>query len=295
MRLTVESFILNSRRIRRVLEYLDAHLDDEPTLGLLADVACCTPSHLVRLYARKLHETPMATLRRLRLNRAHAALMSGQRRAIDVGQDAGYASNAAFTHAFVRQFGYAPTHLKSQPAVQIGRPALRLARSTEEPVIQLPFRGRHDDYWHVGHELVGRTAVSGARRWRIWHSLDEDACLTPAAGQSIDVRAMIPTRYLLGDVAGVDTGSMPSRSYAVFDLYGDVTPSLRELADRIETETSCRLAGGQGHLREVKVSGYTARRERHVELWLPVAARNAAGERALRQLRSTPPPALGTS
>jgi AraC family transcriptional regulator len=89
-------------------------VDNEIALEDLAEVANLSPAHLVRIYSRCVGEAPIATLRRLRLPRAFDVIGRGRGgRFTDVALDAGYASSAAFNHAFRKQFGIAPRDVPS--------------------------------------------------------------------------------------------------------------------------------------------------------------------------------------
>ena len=59
-----------SDRLNRVLDYVHAHLEDDLSFDRMADVACLSPYHWSRIYSAMRGETIMATIRRLRLQRA---------------------------------------------------------------------------------------------------------------------------------------------------------------------------------------------------------------------------------
>lgn len=273
MRMTVELFALQSRRVRAVLDYIGTHLDDEPSLSLLADLACLSPSQLDRLYRSKVRETPMATLRRLRLKRALTQMREGRLSLAEIGQFAGYASAAAFSHAFRRQFGCAPSRALFEVLPEPALPGLYLAQLAQQPVLQVPYQGRRDQLREASTQLVGNLAVAGARRWRTWIALDRDAPLSRRAQDCVDVTHFVPAQGQPWAVPYVERGLQGGGLYAVHELRGESAPSsLLALGEQVRAELGCVLREDRRILvREIKVSGYTAPQERHIALYLPVA------------------------
>ena len=83
MTLRLATAIERRRRIRRSVEFLQTQLatqpDAWPDVRTLADVACFSPYHYLRLYEHAVGETPQATVRRLKLQAARQALQAGKR------------------------------------------------------------------------------------------------------------------------------------------------------------------------------------------------------------------------
>ena len=65
--------------------------------------------HFDRLVAAAAGEPPGAFRRRIRLERAAHQLVSSRRGVLDIAVDAGYSSHEAFSRAFARAYGAAPT------------------------------------------------------------------------------------------------------------------------------------------------------------------------------------------
>jgi AraC family transcriptional regulator len=99
------------RRIDRVVDHVAAHLDETLDLARLAEVACFSAHHFHRIYAGLTGETVAETVRRLRLRlrRAAAELIVGDRPTTRIAARAGYASLAAFSRAFRAEYGSPPT------------------------------------------------------------------------------------------------------------------------------------------------------------------------------------------
>lgn len=97
-----------ARRLDPVLRWLASHPDAAPDLHLLADLACLSPYHFHRVYRAMMGETVNATVQRIRMHRAAAALAGTQASLREVAQRAGYESDAAFNRAFGAAFGIPP-------------------------------------------------------------------------------------------------------------------------------------------------------------------------------------------
>lgn len=273
MRMSVELFALQSKRVRSVLDYLGTHLDDEVSLARLADLACLSPSQLERLYRSKVGETPMVTLRRLRLKRAMAQMQQGRPSIQDLGFAAGYASAAAFNHAFVRQFGFAPSQTPILMPHAAVLPALHLEQLPARLVYQLPYQGVIAEQRSVTGLLVGSLAVAGAKCWRNWMALDRDRPLGGSALDRIDVLHFVPAAGQPQDVARLDHVSHDGGLYAVWHTLGyPRAVQLTAVVEQIRRDLGCILReDARMLLREITVSGYTAPQERRFAFYLPVA------------------------
>ena len=105
------------RRLHRVLAHIDEHLDEPVNLVQLARVANFSAYHFHRLFAAHVGETVGAYLTRRRVEQAAARLASQPRlRVLAVALDVGFGSAEAFTRAFKKRFGCAPSHWKISPA-----------------------------------------------------------------------------------------------------------------------------------------------------------------------------------
>jgi AraC family transcriptional regulator len=100
-------------RLRFLIDTLIAALDDAVDGDALAKRAYLSRFHFDRLIARGLGEAPATFRRRLLLERAAWQLLQGA----DVTRtafDNGYGSSEAFTHAFVRAYGVAPSRFAAE-------------------------------------------------------------------------------------------------------------------------------------------------------------------------------------
>ncbi|UYY58171.1 AraC family transcriptional regulator [Sphingomonas sp. S2-65] len=99
---------LDDRRLRRVLDYMAAHLDAELGIEDLAAVACLSQFHFIRMFHNRVGTTPGRHLARMRLEHAKALLASGHASLYEVALSCCFSSQANFTRAFRRATGTTP-------------------------------------------------------------------------------------------------------------------------------------------------------------------------------------------
>lgn len=106
-----------TRRMHRVLEHIDSHLDRELDLVAVAAVAHFSPYHFHRLFAAWMGETLGEYLRRRRLEVAAMRLASQPRLSVlQAALSVGFGSAEAFTRAFKARFDCAPTAWRTREA-----------------------------------------------------------------------------------------------------------------------------------------------------------------------------------
>jgi AraC family transcriptional regulator len=99
----------DSRRLRRVDDYMNANLAEGISLRDLANVACLSTFGLIRVFKQAYGETPYQRLTRLRIERARQLLRLSEKRVADVAVECGFVSHAHFAAVFRRAVGVTPT------------------------------------------------------------------------------------------------------------------------------------------------------------------------------------------
>jgi AraC family transcriptional regulator len=153
----------------RFVEMLSEHLDDHEATG--ADLAArmfLSRFHFDRVVAAAAGESPSRFRRRVLLERAAFRLASSGTGVLDVAVEAGYSSNEAFTRAFRRAYGCAPSAWRAAPtAIPLEAPngvhfsppgGLRLPARNEVTGMDLLTKMVDHHVWLVG-ELVDRAAT----------------------------------------------------------------------------------------------------------------------------------------
>ncbi len=126
--------------------------------------------HLDRVVSATGGEPPERMRRRLLLERAAYRLVTGDQQVVDIAFEAGYGSHEAFTRAFAREYGRAPSRWRQQPTrTQIEGPSgvhfhppgsLRLPTSRKLTPMDLMTRMIEHHVWLTG-ELLERAARLG--------------------------------------------------------------------------------------------------------------------------------------
>src|SRR5882724_1577134 len=109
----------------RFVDLLAETLDDRDTSGeALASRLHLSRFHCDRLVSAAAGEPPAAFRRRVLLERAAYRLITTDDELLQVAFDAGYSSHEAFTRAFARAYGEAPSRWRQQPTrFQIDAPS----------------------------------------------------------------------------------------------------------------------------------------------------------------------------
>ena len=99
---------LDHLRLRRVLDYIEANVQDDITLADLAGIAGYSPYHFARKFATAMGIPPHRYISRLRLQSAMSELAVGKLPLTEIAFNAKFSSQASFTRAFRRSTGMTP-------------------------------------------------------------------------------------------------------------------------------------------------------------------------------------------
>jgi AraC family transcriptional regulator len=101
-------------RLRRVKDYIDAHLDQDLSLDTLASVACYSTSHFSHAFKESTGQSPYQYVIRRRMDEALHQLQSHPHRRIStVGRNVGYSSPSHFSRQFKAYHGVPPSRCQS--------------------------------------------------------------------------------------------------------------------------------------------------------------------------------------
>ena len=104
----------HQERITKVMLFIQARLDEPPTLEEVATVAAFSPFHFHRLFTAYTGESLSAFVRRLRLERAANRLRQTFDSITEIALDAGYETPSNFGKAFRQQFGQSPSEFREE-------------------------------------------------------------------------------------------------------------------------------------------------------------------------------------
>lgn len=270
--MSIEHITRRINRLRRVAQHMDTHLFDTLRLEDLAEVALMSRFHFERVFSDYAGETPLARVRRLRLQQARRQLQRGAARSIlDLALACGYNSAEAFARAYRNQFGHAPS---AEPAVaDPAKPRLEIRQLAAQAIQFIPYTGQIDESLLPFDELRARAMqqeIPRERRkgWAVHLSGDAERWDAP----QVELHAALLSERLGTRIPGIDQGHLPGGTYAVFHIEGGYdAPPRHELARRVLAETGWHICDGPTLRRFDNPTYLPARHERKFQLYLPVA------------------------
>jgi len=103
-------------RMQRVLDHVDAHLDDDLDLEAVSRIAAFSKFHFHRQFAATFGLSVHRYIQLARLKRASHQLASERTQSItEIAMDAGYDAPDAFARAFRQRFGQSPSSFRKSP------------------------------------------------------------------------------------------------------------------------------------------------------------------------------------
>lgn len=107
---------LDSRRLARVLDYIEDNVGSDLTLTSLAEVACLSRYHFARAFRDATGNPPHRFISTRRLEHAKRLLSGSSLSLAEVAFACCFSSQASFTRAFQRRVGMAPGEYRRQAA-----------------------------------------------------------------------------------------------------------------------------------------------------------------------------------
>jgi AraC family transcriptional regulator len=117
-------------KLQQVLIHIEHHLDEDLSLTQLSSVACLSKYHFHRQFSTYFGITTNAYIKTLRLKRASFQLAyRTDKKIIDIALEQNYESSEAFSRAFKKCFGIAPTKFKHSPPWFLWQEKLKLLKN----------------------------------------------------------------------------------------------------------------------------------------------------------------------
>jgi len=121
------------RRINRVMDYIESHLDENLTLERLAYIACFSRFHFHRIFQSVTNERLAVCIQRMRIEKAATLLLNSPNTAItEIAHRCGFASSGSFANAFKRYFGKSASLYRSGGRTETERSYIRWTKDTRD-------------------------------------------------------------------------------------------------------------------------------------------------------------------
>ena len=100
-------------QLRKVQDYVAAHLAEEISIEALAELVELSSSHFAHVFKESTGMTPLHFVTRQRITHAQQLIRETSRSLINVGLEVGYTSPSHFAQVFRRVVGVTPTAFRS--------------------------------------------------------------------------------------------------------------------------------------------------------------------------------------
>jgi AraC family transcriptional regulator len=105
---------LGPARLRRINELVDAKMEEDLSLGEMAQSLELSPAHFARMFRRSTGETPHEFVMRQRVERAKKMLRESQTRVLDVAIACGFKTQQHFARVFRQMCQISPTEYRRE-------------------------------------------------------------------------------------------------------------------------------------------------------------------------------------
>jgi AraC-like DNA-binding protein/predicted transcriptional regulator YdeE len=238
-------------RLNRTIEYIEANLDKNIHLELLARKFALSKYHFHRIFRALIGDPPSRYIEKRKLSSAAADLISSNKRIIDIAFDYGFNSHESFIRSFKKHYSYTPSQFRKN------KPNTRFYAKCSIGSIELNLqKGKvklKPDIFHKSSFTIAGLTYSGHDTneiFNLWQTfwrmvqkgkiiLDNSGCLG-ACLHDIDMRnrevfvyfAGIAVDHSFGIPKGLKSLTIPESTYAIFKHQGPIS-EIEQTYDRI--------------------------------------------------------------
>lgn len=235
-----------TRRIDRVIDYLNDNLDKPLKLEDLAKVACFSEFHFHRVFHAMTGETLNDFTNRLRLEKAARLLKRTRQSATNIALECGFSSSSTFSRSFNKAFHTSPTQYRKSGKLKNSKickalfpiEEYLLPMTDEEKKAAFPVEIKKLPAWDVAYIRVsnsyeGDRVLKAFEKMIEWLKSEKIYDKGTLFGMAIDDPEITPKHLYRYDVCfasdvpfncadGISETKIPSRTYGVTRISGDI-------------------------------------------------------------------------
>ncbi len=102
-------------QIQQTIDFIEYHLSEEISIDSLAKMAALSPFYYQRLFSRLVKKPVAEYVKLRRMAKATEALLTKERRILDVALELGFSSHEHFTRTFKETFDMTPEEYRKNP------------------------------------------------------------------------------------------------------------------------------------------------------------------------------------
>ena len=273
--------------IKRALEYIDDHLNEQMSFESLAKYFHFSPYYFHRMFSVIVGKGITAYIRDRRLLRSCMQLINTEKSVLDIGLDCGYNSAQSFSRAFRAAYGVSPSDYRKQGYAPV-------TVTVDEMIMK--FTNRLKGGIYVNPKIIKRDRLiiagvsgDGDKTGAVWEAFERLSNEKPLANKLSDNGYEI--RLYDGSSSTVHVGnavtdsssdeayllqSLPASEYASFDVYvangyESENNAMNEWLETNKQGYSERLLGNAHYCVEYydeRFKGNEA--DSIVEIWIPI-------------------------
>ena len=241
------------KRMNRILDYIESHLDEEIDYDKISRIALCTPGLFQRIFAHLTQMSLSEYIRRRKLSKAGIDLKTSHEKIIDIAFKYGYESSDSFSYAFKKLHGVSPSQARCQDIILKSYPKLTFVfalKGDEEMNYKLLER---DAIRVIGKSIITTMDQNLKENtiplfWKEAHvnGTVEKLCHLvpnqPLLGICSNINDSEEFRYLIGvesknrNDENLEEIIIPKSTWAIFEVVGPLPESVQKLWVRIFTE-----------------------------------------------------------
>lgn len=101
-------------RICRIVEYCQKNVESDITVDMLADIACVTKSHLMRMFREKMGVSPLQYVIRKKIQLAQGLLLTTDMSVRQISERIGLTDSSYFIRTFKKNIGFTPQDYRNK-------------------------------------------------------------------------------------------------------------------------------------------------------------------------------------